>query len=147
MIRTASLAEAVRDFFVQREPASLSWVLRRKTRNSSASARLMPEQSEAPPDHRLTRENVLPMADKLPILYVKTGCPYCEEAVEFLDEHGIAYEQREVRSNPAAFEEMQRKSGQTKAPTLDWHGKILADFGLEELRPFLQAQNIKLEDS
>jgi hypothetical protein len=42
---------------------------------------------------------------------------------------------------------MQKKSGQTKAPTLDWHGKILADFGVEELIPFLQAQNVKMEDS
>jgi hypothetical protein len=42
---------------------------------------------------------------------------------------------------------MQEKSGQTKAPTLDWHGKILADFDTEELVPFLQEQDVKLEDS
>jgi glutaredoxin 3 len=87
------------------------------------------------------------MSEKLPILYVKAGCPYCEEAVAYLDEQGVNYAQKEVRGDPAAFEEMQRKSGQTKAPTLDWHGKILADFGVEELAPFLRAQNVKLEDS
>ena len=46
-----------------------------------------------------------------------------------------------------ALDEMQRKSGQSRAPTLDWHGKILADFGVDELKPFLQRQNVKLEDS
>lgn len=87
------------------------------------------------------------MIATLPILYVKSGCPYCEEAVAFLDEHGVQYEQKEVRSDARAFEEMRSKSGQTKAPTLDWNGKVLADFGVEELVPFLRAQNVKLEDS
>ena len=86
-------------------------------------------------------------ADNLPILYVKAGCPWCDEAIEFLDDHGVGYRLKEVRGDPAAFEEMQKKSGQTKAPTLDWHGKILADFGIEELVPFLRARNVKLEDS
>ncbi|MFT3784428.1 MAG: glutaredoxin family protein [Nibricoccus sp.] len=81
------------------------------------------------------------------ILYVKSGCPYCEEATTFLDEHGIGYTEREVLRNPEAFEEMRRKSGQTKAPTLDWEGKILADFGVDELKPFLVKQGVELEDS
>lgn len=87
------------------------------------------------------------MAEKLPILYVKPGCPWCHEAIQFLDDHGVSYEQKDVTSDNAARSEMQRKSGQTKAPTLDWRGKILADFGVDELVPFLREQNVKLEDS
>jgi glutaredoxin len=86
-------------------------------------------------------------SNDLPLLYVKTGCPYCIDAVKFLSEHGVGFRQINVTDDSAAFAEMQKKSKQTKAPTLDWHGKILADFGLEELVPFLQAQNVKLEDS
>ena len=86
-------------------------------------------------------------ADNLPILYVKPGCPWCNEAVEFLSEHGISYRERDVVADREAMREMEQKSGQTKAPTLDWHGKILADFGVDELVPFLRAQNVKLEDS
>ena len=86
-------------------------------------------------------------ADNLPILYVKPGCPWCHEAVEFLSEHGISYRERDVVADREAMREMEQKSGQTKAPTLDWHGKILADFGVDELVPFLRAQNVKLEDS
>lgn len=87
------------------------------------------------------------MAHELPILYTKRGCPWCTEAVEFLDSNGIGYRLKEVSGDAAAFAEMQKKSGQTKAPTLDWNGKILADFGTDELVPFLRQQNVKLEDS
>ena len=87
------------------------------------------------------------MSEPLPILYVKTGCPWCNEVISFLTEHGIGYREKNVSVDAAALQEMQRKSHQSKAPTLDWHGKILADFGLDELKPFLQGQNVKLEDS
>lgn len=87
------------------------------------------------------------MARDLPILYVKTGCPWCEEVIDFLSGNGVSYREKNVSQDAAAFEEMRAKSGQTKAPTLDWHGKILADFGVMELKPFLLKQNVKLEDS
>lgn len=83
----------------------------------------------------------------LPILYIKPGCPWCAEVVEFLREHGVAYRERDVIADAEARAEMQKKSGQTKAPTLDWHGKILADFGVDELVPFLHAQGVELEES
>jgi glutaredoxin 3 len=87
------------------------------------------------------------LARDLPILYVKTGCPWCEEVVDFLSEHGIGYREKNVSQDPSALQEMRTKSGQTKAPTLDWHGKILADFGVKELKPFLRKQNVEFEDS
>lgn len=86
-------------------------------------------------------------AENLPILYVKTSCPWCDEVVEFMDSNGVSYREINVTEEPAAMAEMQRKSGQTRAPTLDWNGTILADFGVDELVPFLQKQNVKLEDS
>lgn len=85
--------------------------------------------------------------DTLPLLYIKPGCPWCHEVTAFLTEHGIGYREIDVMGNGAAFLEMQKKSGQSRVPTLDWHGKILADFGVVELVPFLQKQNVKLEDS
>ena len=72
------------------------------------------------------------------ILYVKQGCPWCEEAEEKLHELGVPYERREVRSNPEFFKEMREISGQSKAPVLDIDGRILADFGPEELPAFLK---------
>ena len=87
------------------------------------------------------------MTSELPILYVKTGCPWCGDAIEFLSSHGIGYREQNVSQDSAPRTEMERLSRQTKAPVLDWHGKILADFGVDELIPFLQTQNVKLEDS
>lgn len=83
----------------------------------------------------------------LPVLYVKTGCPWCEEVVEFLSSHGVGYEEKNVTGDPYAKAAMERISSQTKAPVLDWNGRILADFGVDELVPFLRQQNVKLEDS
>lgn len=87
------------------------------------------------------------MEKELPILYTKRGCPWCAEAVEFLDEHGVSYRLKDVTADSEAYAEMTRKSGQSKAPTLDWNGTILADFGTDELVPFLQNRGVKLEDS
>ena len=87
------------------------------------------------------------MAETLPILYVKAGCPWCEEVVDFLGDHGVSYREKNVTTDHEAFAEMRRISGQSKAPVLDWHGTILADFDMEELKPFLLKKNVKLEDS
>lgn len=87
------------------------------------------------------------MAEALPVLYVKSGCSWCEEARDFLDGHGIDHREVNVSENPAALDEMVRVSGQSKAPTLDWHGDILADFGVEELAEFLHQHDVVLEDS
>lgn len=73
-----------------------------------------------------------------PVLYTKTGCPWCAEAREVLDRRGIGYAERNVTTDATARAEMARLSGQTKAPVLDWAGEILADFGAAELDPFLE---------
>lgn len=79
----------------------------------------------------------------LPTLYIKPGCPWCHEVAEYLDENAIAYRAVNVMEDGAAFAEMRRKSGQSRVPTLDWNGQVLADFGVVELVPFLRKQNIK----
>jgi glutaredoxin 3 len=82
------------------------------------------------------------MSTPRPFLYVKSGCPWCDEAEDYLHEHGIAYGKVDVRTDQAAFEEMKRLSGQTKAPTMRWGDEILADFGAEELDLFLRGKQV-----
>ena len=77
-----------------------------------------------------------------PFLYVKPGCPWCDEAEDHLKGLGIAYGKADVSSDPAAFAEMKRLSGQTKAPTMRWDDEILADFGMDELDLFLRERNL-----
>ena len=71
------------------------------------------------------------------VLYVKSGCPWCTEVLEYLGRNGIGVEVVDVSRNAAAMAEMISLSGQRKAPTMNWEGEVLADFGVDELVPFL----------
>lgn len=82
------------------------------------------------------------MKSVVPVFYTKTGCPWCEEAREVLENRGVSYAEKIVTNDAVAFAEMRRLSGQTKAPVLDWAGQILADFGAAELEPFLDARGV-----
>lgn len=73
-----------------------------------------------------------------PTLYVKTGCPYCKAATDYLDQRGIAYQPVDVRGSDSGMKKLQDISGQTKTPTMDWNGEVLADFGTDELETFLK---------
>ena len=78
------------------------------------------------------------MTQTVPLLYIKPGCPWCEEAMEYLDSRDIAYKKVIVSDNPDAMQELIDLSGQSKTPTMDWNGEVLADFGVDELVPFLK---------
>lgn len=78
----------------------------------------------------------------LPILYIKPGCPWCDEVTAYLDHKNIEVETVIVSGNREAMQEMIDLSGQSKAPTMDWHGEVLADFGVDELIPFLKQRGI-----
>lgn len=78
----------------------------------------------------------------IPILYVKPGCPWCDDVLRYLADQQIEHQTVVVSGNREAMQTMQEISGQTKAPTLDWNGEILADFGVDELKPFLKKQGI-----
>jgi glutaredoxin len=74
------------------------------------------------------------------VLYVKNGCPWCIEVEQYLAKHQIEVRKVVVSGNAEAMTEMVALSGQSKAPTLDWDGEVLADFGVEELVPFLEGK-------
>ena len=78
----------------------------------------------------------------LPVLYIKPGCPWCDDVVDFLKRKRIEVDTVIVSGNREAMQEMFELSGQSKAPTMDWHGEVLADFGVEELVPFLQQRGL-----
>ena len=72
-------------------------------------------------------------------LYIKGGCPWCVMAESWLRQRGVAYDAIDVISEPPAFAEMKKLSGQSKAPVLvTAEGRILSDFGPEELTGFLE---------
>jgi glutaredoxin 3 len=69
-------------------------------------------------------------------LFIKPYCGWCHRAMHWLDDHGIEYEVLDVMKNDAAWDEMVRLSGQELAPVIDVDGKVLADFGPNDLAAF-----------
>ncbi len=73
-----------------------------------------------------------------PIVYIKIGCPWCDDVVSYMEANNVPFKQVVVSGNKEAMQEMIDLSGQSKAPTMDWDGEVLADFGVDELIPFLK---------
>ena len=76
------------------------------------------------------------------IVYIKSHCPWCKEALAWLDARGYRYEIREVLEDPEAMERMRQISGQSLTPTMEVDGKVLADFDTGQLSEFLEANGI-----
>ncbi len=76
------------------------------------------------------------------IVYTKTGCPWCRDALAFLRGKNVAFEEREVLGNATYFDELKAKSGQDKTPTLDLDGDILADTDAPAIESFLKQKGV-----
>jgi glutaredoxin 3 len=77
------------------------------------------------------------------VIYIKSFCPWCKEALAWLDQHGYRYEVREVLEDPEAMARMREISGQSLTPTMEVGGKVLADFDTGQLSDFLDDNGIK----
>jgi glutaredoxin 3 len=69
-------------------------------------------------------------------LFIKPYCSWCHKAVVWLNERGIQYKKLDVIADSKAFTEMINLSGQRFAPVIEVNGRILADFGPDELEAF-----------
>jgi glutaredoxin 3 len=78
------------------------------------------------------------MRPKIFRLFLKPRCPWCVEAREWLDARSYAYEPFDVTNDEAARREMVALTGQSKAPSAEIDGHVLADFGADELEAFLR---------
>lgn len=88
----------------------------------------------------------------LPILYVKSGCPWCREALAYFNGQGVELDVRDVTTNPKDMDAMVNISGQTKAPTFEYDDFVVADFSVDEflaeLNDFPEVRhNLGLSDS
>ena len=71
-------------------------------------------------------------------LFIKPYCGWCHKAECWLDERGVDYQRINVIADEAAYDEMIRLSGQELAPVIEVDGKILGDFGPDQLAEFWQ---------
>ena len=73
-----------------------------------------------------------------PILYVKSGCPWCVDALDYFNGKGLDLEVVDLRVNPHRMDELVAASGQTKTPTLKHGDFIVADFDLDEFEAAME---------
>ena len=67
-----------------------------------------------------------------PKLYIKPGCPWCEEALSYFKKQGVDLDLRNVSQDPKEMSAMVSISGQTCAPTFEFDDFMVADFSVEE---------------
>ena len=67
-----------------------------------------------------------------PTLYIKSGCPWCREALSFFNGQGVDVAIRDVSANNKDMDAMVTVSGQTKTPTFEFEDFVVADFSVDE---------------
>lgn len=78
-------------------------------------------------------------------LFIKPWCGWCHRAINWLDDHGIEYETIDVLADDKAYDEMVGLSGQTLSPVIEVDGKVLANFGPEQLATFMKTFQPRME--
>ena len=71
------------------------------------------------------------------VIYTTPTCVYCKAAKDFFQEHGIAYEEKDVAADQQAQQEMVQKSGQLAVPVIDVNGEVTVGFDQEKLSELL----------
>lgn len=69
-----------------------------------------------------------------PILFIKAGCPWCNEALAFFSQKGVALDIRDVNQSSEDRNRLKEISGQTKTPTMEFGDFIVADFDVDEFQ-------------
>ena len=72
-----------------------------------------------------------------PILFVKTGCPWCIDALAYFESKQVKLDIIDLRADSRRMDELIAISGQTKTPTLKFGDFVVADFDLEEFEAAL----------
>ena len=74
--------------------------------------------------HRISvaAQKGVPMKQNL-VLYVGTGCSFCARVTNFLMQHDLAVETKDIWRDKYAFDELKRIAGKTTVPCLVIDGK------------------------
>ncbi|MEM7791485.1 MAG: glutaredoxin family protein [Verrucomicrobiota bacterium] len=69
-----------------------------------------------------------------PILYIKTGCPWCREALAYFNQQGVDLDVRDVLTSRKDMDAMVAISGQTLTPAFEFEDFVVADFSVDEFQ-------------
>ena len=71
------------------------------------------------------------------IVYSTQVCPWCHRAKDFLREHSIEFEDKDVAEDLAARNELLQKAGRLGVPVLDIDGTIIVGFDQQAIEKAL----------
>lgn len=67
-----------------------------------------------------------------PILYIKKGCPWCNDALSYFKRENVELDVRDVLRDEEARKRMHDISGQGLTPTFEYGDFVVADFDTGE---------------
>lgn len=70
-------------------------------------------------------------------VYSTPTCPWCTRAKSYLEEIGVAYEEKDVSEDVAAAREMVKISGQMGVPVLSIDGNVVVGFDKKKIDQLL----------
>ena len=76
------------------------------------------------------------------IAYLNPTCPYARTVVEFFEQHGLKYENRDIMDNTDHYREMVAKSGQESSPCVEIDGHMLADVEGKEVEAWMKDRGL-----
>jgi glutaredoxin-like YruB-family protein len=68
------------------------------------------------------------------IVYSAEWCPWCHKAMDFLKEHKVNFEMRDVSKNPEYAKEVVEKSGQTGIPVIVIGKEVITGFNMPAIK-------------
>ena len=70
--------------------------------------------------------------NNIPILYIKPGCHWCNEALAFFGQYGVEVDVKDVHSNRGDLQRMIEISAQAATPTFEYNDFVVSDFSTNE---------------
>jgi len=76
------------------------------------------------------------------IIYSADWCAFCHAAKDYLTKLGVAYQEKDVESDPAVAQEAVEKSDQMGIPVIDIQGDIVIGFDRPKIDELLNKHKI-----
>ncbi|MGB4759017.1 MAG: glutaredoxin domain-containing protein [Candidatus Saccharimonadales bacterium] len=80
--------------------------------------------------------------DSKVIVYSAVWCGFCHMAKEYFKKLGVAFEEKDIETDPKFAQESIDKSGQMGIPVIDIDGKIIIGFDRPKIDEALKAANL-----
>lgn len=77
------------------------------------------------------------------IIYSTPTCPYCKLAKDFFKDKSISFTEVDVAADPAAANEMVKKSGQMGVPVVEIDGQIVVGWNQVALNDIIEKASKK----